>query len=200
MVAPACVLTGANTFTGVLDTSNYMMTYTAQADFTASAWCNPDNLSTTWTYQYEDQASTDYIVLSPTYPADLAATGTASGTKTMQESDFSVVNTFTVDYDSTDFTSQADAQNVSTSSFSHEQTCRPKFAQSPEMVNINLESDSTLTVEFSLEFATTGFENCVDLVAKVEIYNDDTDLLVYTSGMNSTHAADYQEVLGQVAA
>lgn len=53
MVAPACALDGSNTFTGVLDTSTYMMTYSADAEFTANVWCNPADLTYTWNYVYE---------------------------------------------------------------------------------------------------------------------------------------------------
>jgi hypothetical protein len=112
------------------------------------------------------------------------------------ESDFDISNTFIVEYTSTTYTSQADVNSESYSTFTHEQTCRPKFAQAPEIYDITLESDLTLTVEFSLEFNTTGYENCVDLTATVEIYNDDTDLLVYTSNLDSTQASTYQENIG----
>lgn len=107
------------------------------------------------------------------------------------ESDFDISNTFLVEYTSTTFDSQKDTDNESYSAFTHEQTCRPKFNQEPAVSDITLEEDGSLTVEFSLEFNTTGFANCVDLTATVEIYNVDTDDLVYTSSMDSTEAATY---------
>lgn len=58
--APACEITPETTFTGTLDTSNYMMSYASGASFTNNVWCNPASMTYDWTYIYEDQASTDY--------------------------------------------------------------------------------------------------------------------------------------------
>lgn len=195
MNAPACVVTSANTFTGSLDTSNYMMTYSTDADFTANAWCNPDSLDFKWTYIYEGESVVDYKTMAP-YSAALLANGTANQWEKMHESDFSIENTFKVKYHSSDFRSQADTSAESSSSFTHEQTCRPKFQQHPAIFDIDLEDDGTLTVEFSLEFNTTGYANCVNLTATIEVYDDITDTIVYTSNMDTATTDSYQQNVG----
>jgi hypothetical protein len=141
MIAPPCVLTSENSFEGVLDTSNYMMAYTANAQYTANAWCNPDDVSYYWTYVYESTDPVDYATLAD-YVTPLKASQTATITETKHESDFSISDTFTVSYESNIFTTQSDVNTESYSSFTHEQTCRPKFAQRPSIYDIFLE-DST---------------------------------------------------------
>lgn len=176
-----------------------MMTYSTDASFEANAWCNPDSLDFTWTYIYENESVVDYTTMVP-YSAALLANGTANQWEMMHESDFSIENTFEVNYVSTDFTSQADASAVSYSSFTHEQTCRPKFQQHPSITDLNLEDVGTLTVDWTLMFNTTGYANCVNLTALVEVYNDETDEVAYSANMDYATTDAYEQKEGSILA
>jgi hypothetical protein len=119
IVAPTCAITADTTFTGVLDTTNYMMTYASSASFTANVWCNPASMTYDWTYQYEDQVVTDWSTQVEYLPA-LTANGTSSFGYSHHEADYQITNTFTVDYTPSLFTTQKPVSETATASFTHE--------------------------------------------------------------------------------
>ena len=122
-------------------------------------WCDPDLLSYDWTYIYDDQASTDYntLVINDTllnYTTGLNLNQTVEFGYSHHEADYKISNEFTVSYAPTDPT-QDPVSESATSAFSHEQTCRPKFAQSPDITDFTVSND--LAIQFSLGFNTTGY-------------------------------------------
>jgi len=162
--APACELTAATTCTGTLDTTTYIMTYADSASYTANVWCNPSSLTYDWTYQYEDQVVENWSG-KVEYQTPLATVGTVDYGYSHQEADYQITNSFVVDYTPVAFTTQAPVSETGTCYFNHEQTCRPKIKQNPDIISFDAETD--ITLQFSLFFDTTGYENCGEMAANV---------------------------------
>lgn len=80
----------------------------------------------------------------------------------------------------------------SDSSFEWQKTCRPKFAFEPTIYGINLAQDDTLTFNVLFETATTGMNNCGALYADVQIFNEETDEVIYTQSLDNDQIIQYQ--------
>lgn len=97
-----CELTADTYFDGTLASNSPTMTYEAGSSFKMNSWCDMDNLSYSWTYEYMDQDSKDADDTLD-YRSDLAANMTSSIVWTEQESDYQIDTFFTVSYNSTEW-------------------------------------------------------------------------------------------------
>lgn len=77
-------------------------------------------------------------------------------------------------------------------SFSWQKTCRPKFAYDPTIYGIDLAADGTLTFSVLFETATTGMNNCGELYATVQIFNEETDEVVFTENLTNDQIVTFQ--------
>lgn len=161
-------------FTGTLNNDNQMMTYVNSASYQKNAWCQPDKLSFSWTYQYMNMAWADETEDGIPYVDALTNDQAVSDTWTESESDFEVKTRLEITYAPTDLTSQlaGQLQFEANSAYSHQQTCRPKFSYEPSIYGIDLANDDTLTFNVLFETATTGMQNCGELYATVEIFDE----------------------------
>lgn len=164
------------------------MTYSAGSSFTMNSWCDIENLSYSWTYEYMDMPETDADDTLD-YRSDLAANMTSSIVWTEQESDYEIDTFFTVSYNSTEWMSQEDASSSANDTFSHLMTCRPSFAYAPVIDEVVLEG-STLTVSFDMEFSTMGLQNCGEMFAQIDVYDSD-EVIRGTKYMETTEANQY---------
>lgn len=103
VVAPPCEVSPSTTFNGLLDTSDYMMTYTASSSYKMNVWCAMDDLSYTWSYVYMDEDERDFNQDGIDYKPALAANMTYSTSETEYESDYEISTSFEVAYNSTTF-------------------------------------------------------------------------------------------------
>jgi hypothetical protein len=198
--APPCVITTTTAFDGALDTSDYMMTYTTSAAFTANAWCNPASMVYSWTSAFEEGEPLDWSPRTD-YQSQLVAGSSASYVYSAHESDYEICNNFGVTFTPVDFNSQDMVTESANACYTHEQTCRPRFAADPNIIDTGfIVSDTDITVNFNLEFNTAGYQNCGEMQALVQIYIDDPEVLVYSYTMDSAAVAEYQNVAGIVAA
>lgn len=55
-------------------------------------------------------------------------------------------------------------------------------------------NDGTLTFNVLFETATTGMQNCAELYATIEIFNEETDEVIYTETLNNDVVIEYQNV------
>lgn len=164
ITAPACAIVADTTCTGTLDTTTYIMTYADSATYTANVWCNPASLTYDWTYQYEDQVVENWSG-KVDYQTALPANGTVDYGYSHQEADYQITNNFDVKYTPTVFSTQIAVTESATCYFNHEQTCRPKIKQNPDIISFDAETD--ITLQFSLYFDTTGYDNCGEMSANI---------------------------------
>lgn len=141
-----------------------------------------------WTYVYMDmpEANADDTL---DYKTELAANKTASTTWTEAESDYKISTLFEVDYNSTKWQSQEDSYVNATDDFVHEMTCRPSFKFAPVIDEVK-QDGSTLTLTFDMEMSTLGIQNCKEMFALIEVF-DQGDVLRANRTMENDEINQY---------
>lgn len=76
-----------------------------------------------------------------------------------------------------------------TADYSHVKTCRPKFAYAPIIDDLIVEDDKSLTLAFNMMFDTTGADNCEELFATIEVFNELTDELMWSYTMDDAEVS-----------
>lgn len=113
---------------------------------------------------------------------------------TEQESDFQIVTKLDVGYTPTVYATQVSGAFSNSTTYEHQQTCRPKFAYEPSINSIDLEADGTLTINTLFMTNTTGYANCGEMFAKLQVYDENTDTLIKEVDMTNETVAGYQSV------
>lgn len=76
-----------------------------------------------------------------------------------------------------------------TANYTHAKTCRPKLAYVPEIENLVVENDGTITLLYNQMFNTSGIDNCGEMFALIEIYNESNDELLYNMTMDDAEVS-----------
>ena len=86
------------------------------------------------------------------------------------------------------------------SNYIHVVSCWPKIANNPDILSIYSDATGDTTIDFSIEFATTGLSLCQSMEALVEIFNDQTQEILYSAAMDNSTVMQYQDVSGIITA